>query len=741
MTDQPHVSRRAFVGGVAALTSATLMSRVLQAESAAAAEPGTDGTGTRIDRHALVSRHRVVRHSSDLDLPVQVGNGRFAFGADVTGLQTFVPFNTLSDWGWHADALPAGKEIADYRGTVWDTYGRDVSYWTDDDNEPELHNWLRENPHRANLGRIGMRLLKADGTEAAESDLTDTVQELDPWTGVLRSAFRLEGHRVTVETACHPGQDVMGVRIESALVRLGRLSVFLDFPYATAAGRNKFEAPYVGLWDRPELHTTVLRRRGRTPVVTHTMDATRYEVGLALSPGARVSRSDPGRHRYEVMGEGDQLDVAALFAPEVRGAVPRAGEVVRQSETWWPRFWRTGGAVDLSASEDPRWRELERRIVLSQYHLAVNDAGNDPAQESGLVNNGWYGKFHMEMYWWHAFQYALWNRWPLLDRGTDIYERFLPTARRLATSQGFRGARWPKMTTTYGDAIGRESPGTPTCLLIWQQPHPLFLAELDHQAHPGRSTLLKWREVVHESAEFIASFAHREESGRYVIGPPLMCCNERNPPAQTLNPAFELSYWRFGLRIAQEWRERLGMAREPYWDEVLDGLAPLPVEDGVYVLYEGVTDMWTEYNTNHPDPVAPFGMLPGDGVDVETMRATTQKVRETWPVADLYSWDFPLLAMNAARLGDPDSAVEYLLHERFGFTGTGLPASGKSGVPSPYFPAAGGLLYAVAMMCAGWRDSPGGPAGERGRPGPRGVAPGFPDQGWTVCWEGLTPAL
>ncbi|MEK0097466.1 hypothetical protein WDA79_02890, partial [Streptomyces sp. A475] len=342
MTDQPHVSRRAFVGGVAALTSATLMSRVLQAESAVAAEPGTDGNGTRIDRHALVSRHRVVRHSSDLDLPVQVGNGRFAFGADVTGLQTFVPFNTLSDWGWHADALPPGKEIADYGGTVWDTYGRDVAYWTDDGNEPELHNWLRENPHRANLGRIGLRLLKADGTEAAEADLTDAVQELDPWTGVLRSAFRFEGHQVAVETACHPGQDVLGVRIESALVRLGRLSVFLDFPYATAAGRNKFEAPYVGLWDRPELHATVLRHRGRTPVVTHTMDATRYEVGLALSPGARVSRSDPGRHRYEVMGSGDQLELAALFAPAVRGAVPRAGEVVRQSGTWWPRFWRTG---------------------------------------------------------------------------------------------------------------------------------------------------------------------------------------------------------------------------------------------------------------------------------------------------------------------------------------------------------------------------------------------------------------
>lgn len=160
-------------------------------------------------------------------------------------------------------------------------------------------------------------------------------------------------------------------------------------------------------------------------------------------------------------------------------------------------------------------------------------------------------------------------------------------------------------------------------------------------------------------------FAHRDESGRFVIGPPITCCNEHNPPAETLNPAFELSYWRFGPRIAQRWRERLGLRRDPHWDEVLDGLAPLPVEDGVYVLYEGVPNMWTEHITNHPDPVAPFGMLPGDGVDVGTMRATTRKVHETWPVGNLYSWDFPLPAMNAARLGDPDTAVDCLLHERF----------------------------------------------------------------------------
>ena len=739
MIPQHQLARRGVLKGLAAAASATLMSRVLAAESAASAAPSR---GRAIDREMLVSRHRVVRHESDRELPVQVGNGRFAFGADVTGLQTFLAFNTLSDWGWHQDALPAGKQVSDFKGRIWETYGRDVWYWTHGDGEPELYNWLRENPQRANLGRLGLQLVKEDGTEAVESDLTDVEQVLDPWTGVLRSRFRLEGHQVTVETACHPGEDAIGVRIDSDLVRTGRLTAFIDFPYATTTGSQKFSAPFVGFWDRPELHRTTMTRRGRSARITHTMDDTEYEVGLDLPGGAEVTRLDPDRHRYQIVGRGNHLHLTALFAPEVTSAVPSARDVVAASEEWWPRFWRTGGAVDLSQSADPRWRELERRIVLSQYHLAVNDAGNDPAQESGLVNNGWYGKFHMEMYWWHAFHYGLWNRWPLLDRSTDVYERFLPHGRDLAASQGFRGARWPKMTTTYGDAIGRESPGTPTCLLIWQQPHPLFLAEMDYQAHPRRATLRKWATVVHETAEFMASFANREEgTGRFVIGPPIMCCNERNPPESTMNPTFELSYWKFGLRVAQQWRERLGLARDETWDDILDNLAPLPVEDGAYVLYEDVPNMWTEHNTNHPDPIAPFGMLPGDGVDLETMRETTRRVNETWPVTDLYSWDFPLLSMNAARLGDPTSAVDNLLHERLGFTDTGLPASGKSGVPSPYFPSAGGLLYAVAMMCAGWGDSPEGVPGATGVPGPRGSAPGFPTDGWTVVWEDLSPAI
>ena len=66
---------------------------------------------TPIDRHAVVSRHNVTLTSFGVDVPrnkqsvLQVGNGHFAFGMDVTGLQTFMLHGSfshaaLSDWCW-----------------------------------------------------------------------------------------------------------------------------------------------------------------------------------------------------------------------------------------------------------------------------------------------------------------------------------------------------------------------------------------------------------------------------------------------------------------------------------------------------------------------------------------------------------------------------------------------------------------------------------------------------------------
>lgn len=135
-----------------------------------------------------------------------------------------------------------------------------------------------------------------------------------------------------------------------------------------------------------------------------------------------------------------------------------------EAKNYWNSFWKEGAAVDFSACTAPRAKELERRVVLSQYLLAIQSAGTTPPQETGLTYNSWFGKFHLEMIWWHEAQFALWNRSNLLDRTLGWYEKVEPIARQIAQRQGFDGVRWMKMT----DPSGTEAPSKVGSFLIWQ---------------------------------------------------------------------------------------------------------------------------------------------------------------------------------------------------------------------------------------------------------------------------------
>ncbi|KAK1777865.1 hypothetical protein QBC45DRAFT_415447 [Copromyces sp. CBS 386.78] len=52
-------------------------------------------------RQKVVQAYNPRRNASSDSTLLQVGNGNFAFGADITGLQTFKPYATVSTWGWH----------------------------------------------------------------------------------------------------------------------------------------------------------------------------------------------------------------------------------------------------------------------------------------------------------------------------------------------------------------------------------------------------------------------------------------------------------------------------------------------------------------------------------------------------------------------------------------------------------------------------------------------------------------
>ena len=314
-----------------------------------------------IDRHALVTRHNIILEKPEERCALQVGNGEFAFSVDVTGLQTFYG-NTLSQWGWHSSPLPPGEKIEDYRWQEWDHAGRKVPYMTGSATQKVLEKWLYLNPHRLPLGRLMMLLTKSDGKPAGLVDLTDIHQELDLWSGVITSHFKLDGQQVWVMTLCNPKTDAVSIKIESSLMNTGRLQIALDFPYAD--GRD---SPGNGIWKNPEAHQTLMTLRGANRAdFARTLDSTTYSVSLTWSSNASLQEPEPEyRHRHVLKSNSKNLEFTCEFAQHLNTKkLPTFTQVKKASAGYWSQFWQHGGAIDLSESKDSRWFELERRIVL-----------------------------------------------------------------------------------------------------------------------------------------------------------------------------------------------------------------------------------------------------------------------------------------------------------------------------------------------------------------------------------------
>jgi len=690
---------------------------------AAAATPATP-----IDRQAVVARHDPQLRAIDPQAPLTVGNGRFAFTADVTGLQTLpdlhhaqgIPLETQARWSWHEDANPAGYTLAD-ANVDYTAHGRTVGYPTNA--RSPAGQWLRENPHTQPLPRIGLVLTGKDARAITGADLTRIDQRLDLWQGRLQSKVTLLGQPVSVRSAVAPDSDALALAIVSPLLQQGRLAVRIALPLGYARAKTHHNPPLD--FTQPDAHrSTVLEQSDRKLVVEHRRDGARYAMTVASS--ARLVITHPAPHVLQIApANGQSLDLTIAFAENGVAQAPAAATVFDTSARHWQRFWQQGAAIDFAGSLDPRAPELERRVVLSQYLTAVQMGDTLPASESGLTTSTWYGKHHTEMVWWHTAHFALWGRPEFTARTLSWYQRTLPAARTVAQERGLSGARWMKMT----GPGGRESPGG-NPLIVWNQPHAIHLAELLYRADPTPAMLARYRELVFDTAEGMAAMLHWDAAGqRYVLGPPLWIAQEIYDQRTSMNPAYELSYWARGLEIAQQWRERLGLARDARWEHQRTHLSQLPVKDGKYVALESNPDTWDNVDSRHDHPsfLMALGQLPGDGVDRDTMRRTLHAVLSTWDwKTKIWGWDYPMIAMTAARLGETQAAVDVLLktdgpNNRY----TGAGHNTNTNLPV-YLPGNGALLAAVALMAGGWDGAP------------AGNAPGFPRDGqWVVKAEGF----
>ena len=728
-----HPSRRQFLHAAAALAAAATagvrVARAVQDASAAGSAdpatgtaPATTSTTTTtttpatnpalIDRPALIARHAVKLTAFDPANALHVGNGDFAFGVDVTGLQTFreqhagrFPLLTLANWAWHRASVSASQPtVAPSRD--YDVGGRMVSYADASAADPTARADAQENPHRVPLPHVAF--VDALGNALLPEAIANVRQTLDLWAGTITSRFDYRGKPVEVITVAHPSRSLVSVRISAPSLPDDTIGVRVGFVDDGTSGIAE-----------PEQHGWLVPRK---------LDDVTFVTRVRSESAGDHTMSTLGSNAfvYRVRREPFALTLEFLpgEAPIDGNGLPAFDEVTAAAAANWRAFWTDGAAIDFSGCTDARAPELEHRVILSQYLTAVHCGGSMPSPTTGLAFDRPAGKATLDAHWWQAAHFAMWGRPAPIERSLAFYQRILSAAREAAQRQGYQGARWPRLC----GPDGVETPDEVGPFLIWQQPHAIYFAEAAYRAKPTKESLDRYAELVEETAHFLANYARPDSSGRYVLGPALVPAQESYAAdrAHVINPTFELAYWAWALGIAQKWRDRLGLPRQETWDRVQQKLSKPTIRDGRYAAIEIEPYL---VNGDHPSFLFALGLVPKTHlIDDDVMRETARWTRAKWKWNDAWGVDFAGLAQTATRLGDAELAVDALLIEsernRYSTAGHNHPSDDRPVDLS----ANGALLAAIALMAGGWE----------GMARATGDTPGFPKNGkWNVRAEGF----
>jgi protein-glucosylgalactosylhydroxylysine glucosidase len=621
---------------------------------------------------SLINRRNVVnRHDVHLGLPISpdslssLGNGAFSFNVDITGLQslntTYQPFdlNTLADWAWHSSFV-GSDALFSYNYSTYNTTSsssintlRSIRYPTGYNSSSESGLWLHNNPHKLPLAQISLAWQRPSGAELIElQDIVNASQTLDAWVGSTFSKSLLQDFRqsneivtdVIVNTTVHPTVDAVAIHIDLSTQSLSSMSVPLllriAFPYTINGASD---------WSHDLNHSTeiIVNTPGRF-AIERTLDSDGYRIDCIFNKSWSLTTVSTIPHvlllKPPILESSVSTDLICLFAP--RDSIYPIGatsswllqkknetqelqqnglnslsynSVANSSAIQWQQYWNTGAFIDLSGATNASDAfELERRIVRSLYLLRALEAGAEPPAETGLLLAGnWAGKHHGEMLYWHQAWAPYWRRSEFLSRSDLFYIDYLTNATSVAASQGYKGARWPKMTASVSNRsnngidvpwIGLKYSPLPSTihdgnltglsplllwesssgvgpLLVWQQSHTILLAEAQRREAAsigGASAALvimnTLAPLVYATADFLASFAISDNKDVFHLYPPLFGGEESGNPLVINDPAFELVQFNNALDTAAAWKEALGEAPVPEWEAVRGHLAAPPLD-------------------------------------------------------------------------------------------------------------------------------------------------------------------
>ncbi len=556
----------------------------------------------------FINKYNVINEKMDIDTPLTIGNGNFAFTCDITGLQTFydkyqtTPLCTMTNLIWAGQEVDLPLPYQEYQKS---SNGQKILYMSDT-KSPYYQ------PHRANYFKFDLfkLALLADDKPINPEDLSQIHQELNIFEGTITSSFTYANEKVKIITKIPQKHNNLRINIETNLTNL-KIKLFFLEPASNIAGGNDITFKY-------------------------------------LIDNTKIIRKDQFTS-YELFYQTNMIRIANTFLIQNNSFLIIAIDNYFEDDH--------DLAVYFSKVKKPQINdeELTRRFVLSLYLMKVNTLGIYPPAETGLTCNSWYGKFHLEMHLWHhlgliklgLYEYVL----PSLKWYLTIYE----SSQKRAQEQGYQGIRLPKMV----DYRGVDSPSNIGCFLIWQMPHLLIMLEEIYKQTKDTKLIEPFIPFVSEQIKFLESFFYLKDN-YYHLDSPLIPANENVEYYQD-TPIFELAYSLYAFEIFKKWINRFEINYDTsVLDDILNRHLPLPIYKGAYENYNNCHNTYTKYNYDHPMITGFYSFFKSKYVNPKIMQNTLNKVLKHWKLNECWGWDFPMLAMTASNLGNKELAINIL---------------------------------------------------------------------------------
>lgn len=597
----------------------------------------------------FIQIYDLVHQDFNIENPLTIGNGNFAFTCDITGLQTFyeaystIPLCTMTNLVW---GKQKGKGDLPLKGYLKASSNTIVYYMTD--TKAATYENYRDDWFKFDLFKLAFfyKNKKLDKTK-----ITKISQHLSLYDGYITSEFLYEGELVYVKTKIPQKHNTLHLSIKTKLKGL-QVRLYFLVPSSNMQGAlPKEEEQYSIKEDR------IIRKTGCVEYELY------YKTNMAQE---NLSFACLEESNLSISLDNDFKDDFAM-----------------------------NEYFDQAKSIDTKDEELNRRMVLSLYLLKVNTLGIYPPAETGLTCNSWYGKFHLEMHLWHHLGIVRFGLYEYVLPSIRWYLTLLESAKKRAEEQGYSGIRFPKMT----DPRGVDTPSNIGCLLIWQMPHLFILLDEIRKLDAKAINLKEYFPLLLGLIEFMSSFFYWKE-GAYHLDSPLIPANE-NVEYDCDTPIFEECYILHTFTIFLDWVEEYSLSYDTSrLQDILKQYVPLEIQDGCYEAFVGCRTTYTEYNHDHPMMVGMYSYFESSIVNPEIIKNTLDKILSCWCMEDTWGWDFPMLSMVANRLKDKALAIKILKMKAWknGYIYNGHnPQLPKKNLPV-YLPGNGAFLLAITHL-------------------------------------------